>query len=116
MGFQPQRLEGRSPRSIPAVAATARRATSIPLREVRKSGCTGRWARDGNRRGPQEPKISISWQTGAVQFRYFPGRTLAAVRPDLMAPSIVAGKPVAVQSPAKTRLANGVLATGRRRS
>ena len=38
----------------------------------------------------------------------------AAVRPDLMAPSMVAGNPVAVQSPARTRLASPVRACGRR--
>ncbi len=40
--------------------------------------------------------------------------TFAAVNPDLMAPSIVAGKPVAVQSPAKIRFSKSVVAEGRR--
>ena len=43
-------------------------------------------------------------------------RMLAAVRPDLIAPSIVAGNPVLVQSPARTRLGSFVRAAGRRRS
>ena len=42
--------------------------------------------------------------------------TSAAARPDLMAPSIVPGNPVAVQSPASTRLAMPVRAPGRSRS
>ncbi len=40
----------------------------------------------------------------------------AARRPDLIAPSMVAGKRVAVQSPASARLASGVRVPGRRRS
>ena len=45
-----------------------------------------------------------------------PSSTSAAVRPDLMAPSIVPGNPVAVQSPASTRLASAVRGPGRSRS
>ena len=38
----------------------------------------------------------------------------AAVRPERIAPSMVAGRPVSVQSPASTRFANAVRAPGRR--
>src|SRR5262249_25200855 len=40
-------------------------------------------------------------------------KTSAAARPDLMAPSIVAGNPVAVQSPASARFTRSVRGPGR---